>query len=160
MSEPNLNLAGRLAETFVVSKLTMVLILGITVIGLIAIIITPREENPQIIVPAAEVTVAMPGASALEVEELILTPLEGILSEMPGVDHIYGTAMNSVGIVTVQFEVGENKEQSLVKLYDRVLHNQHRLPAGSSVPLIKSIDVDDVPILTVTLSNVSAYGTD
>jgi multidrug efflux pump subunit AcrB len=153
MTEPHLNFAGRLAGAFIVSKLTMIFILGITAVGILAIMVTPREENPQIVVPAAEVSVTLPGASALEVEERIVTPLEGVLSGMTGVDHTYGVAMNSVGVVTVQFKVGEDKEKSLVKLYDRVLHNRHRLPSGAGEPLVKSVDVDDVPILAITLAS-------
>lgn len=120
-----------------------------------ALVLTPREENPQIIVPSAQVTVTMPGASSLEVEKLIVTPLEGILSEIEGVDHTYGVAMNSAGIVTVQFEAGQNKEDSLVKVYDRLLVNRHRLPAQASEPLIRSLDVDDIAVVAVTLTSSS-----
>ncbi|MCD6224197.1 MAG: efflux RND transporter permease subunit, partial [Deltaproteobacteria bacterium] len=139
-----LNIAGRIAETFVTSKLTILFIIACILIGAFALNFTPREENPQIIVPGADVFVTMPGASAEEVEELIVTPLEGFLSEIPGVDHTYGMAMNSFGMVTVQFEVGEDKEDSLVKLYDKVLWSRSRLPKDASDPVVKSIDVDDV----------------
>ena len=148
-----LNIAGRIAETFVTSKLTILFIIACILIGAFALNFAPREENPQIIVPGADVFVTMPGASAEEVEELIITPLEGILREMPGVDHTYGMAMNSFGMVTVQFEVGEDKEDSLVKLYDKVLWSRSRLPKDASDPVVKSIDVDDVPIVTVTLAS-------
>ena len=148
-----LNIAGRIAETFVVSKLTILFVIACILIGAFALNFTPREENPQIIVPGADVFVTMPGASAEEVEELIVTPLEGILSEMPGVDHTYGMAMNSFGMVTVQFDVGEDKEDSLVKLYDKVFWSRSRLPKNASEPVVKSLDVDDVPIVTVTLSS-------
>ncbi len=112
MSTPKLNIAGRLAQTFITSKLTIVFIIGVALMGVIAILQTPREENPQIVVPGAMVTVMLPGASAAEVESLIVTPLEGILSELPGVDHTAGIAQNSVGMVQVQFKVGEPKEES------------------------------------------------
>lgn len=153
MSDPKLNSAGRLADLFVTSKLTVLFMLGCALIGLLAVVLTPREENPQIIVPSAEVRVALPGASANEVEELVIRPLEGIVKQIAGVDHTYATALNSVGVLVVQFKVGENKEASLVKLYDRVLGQRDLFPAGSGEPLIRSVDVDDVPIVTVTLAS-------
>ncbi len=153
MSEGRRNLAGWLAEVFITSRLTSLFMLASLALGLLAVAFTPREENPQIVVPGAELFVTLPGASALEVEQLLVNPLEGIVREIPGVDHTYATALNSLAIVTVQFEVGEDKEKSLVKLYDRVLGNRDRLPDDASEPLIKSVDVDDVPIVTVTLAS-------
>lgn len=153
MSDAPLNLAGRLAKAFITSKLTGVLVLGITILGVMAALLTPREENPQILVPGAVVSVSLPGASSAEVEELIVTPLEGILSEMTGVDHTYGFARNSAGVVQVMFKVGQPKEGSLVKLYDRVMANRGRLPADAGAPLVKAVDADDVPIVTVTLAS-------
>jgi len=122
-------------------------------LGGLAVTLTPREENPQIIVPGAQVYVSLPGATAAEIEQLIVNPLEGLIRELPGVDHTYATALNSQAIVMVQFDVGEDKDRSLAKLYDRILGNQDRLPLDASSPLIKSIDVDDVPIVTVTLAS-------
>jgi len=119
----------------------------------VAILQTPREGNPQIVVPAAAVTVVLPGASSAEVEELVVTPLEGILKEIPGVDHVESTARNSVATVQVQFEVGEPKEESLVKLYDRVLASRGSLPSDAGAPVVQSIDVDDIPIVTFTLAS-------
>jgi multidrug efflux pump subunit AcrB len=153
MNEPRLNLAGRLAQTFITSKLTIVFIIVVALMGVAAVLQTPREENPQIVVPAALVSVSLPGASAAEVAELIVTPLEGILGEISGVDHIEGTSQNSLGLVEVQFKVGQPKEESLVKLYDRVLASRSRLPADAGTPLVQSIDADDVPIVTVTLAS-------
>lgn len=127
--------------------------LSCVLLGVMAILLTPREENPQIVVPGAEIFVSMPGATPDEIEELVINPLEGIIREISGVDHTYATALNSVGVVSVQFEVGLDKEQSLVKLYDRVLGKQDQLPADASVPLIRSVDVDDVPILAITLAS-------
>ena len=155
MNKQPRNLAYMLSEMFVTSKLTILSVIAVSTFGIIAVFLTPREENPQIIVPSAQITVQMPGASALEVEQLIVTPLEGILSELSGVDHTYGVAMNSVGVVTVQFKAGQNKEASLVKLYDRVIHNRDRMPDGASEPLIKSLDVDDMAVVTVTLASMS-----
>lgn len=153
MSQPRLNFAGRLAQTFITSKLTIVFIIAVALMGVVAVLQTPREENPQIVVPAALVTVSFPGASAAEVEELLVTPLEGILKEIPGVDHIDSTARNSVAAIQVQFKVGQPKEESLVKLYDRVLASRGRLPSDAGTPVVQSIDADDVPIVTVTLAS-------
>lgn len=153
MSDPKLNSAGRLANLFATSKLTVLFMLACALLGLLAVTLTPREENPQIVVPGAQVWVALPGASAEEVEELVIRPLEGIVKQIAGVDHTYATAVNSMGVLMVQFKVGEDKEQSLVKLYDRVLGQRDRLPVGAGEPLIRSVDVDDVPIVTVTLAS-------
>jgi multidrug efflux pump subunit AcrB len=153
MNDKSHNLAYRLSEMFVTSKLTILTILAVSIFGIIAIFLTPREENPQIVIPSAQITVQLPGASALEVEELIVTPLEGIVGEILGVDHTYGTAMNSVGVVTVQFKAGENREDALVKLYNRVLSNLHRMPENAVEPLIKSLDVDDIAIVAITLAS-------
>ena len=92
MTEAPLNLAGRLARTFITSKLTTVFLLAALLLGALAVLLTPREENPQIVVPGAMVTVALPGATAEEVDRLVVAPLEGVLSEMTGLDHSYGTA--------------------------------------------------------------------
>jgi len=146
-------LRGFLAKHFITSKLTLVFIIAVALMGVVAVLQTPREENPQIIVPAAAVMVGLPGASASEVESLVVTPLEGILSELPGVDHIESTSRNSQGIVQVQFKVGESKEQSLVKLYDRVMASRAWLPADATTPLVQSVDADDVPIVTFTLAS-------
>jgi multidrug efflux pump subunit AcrB len=153
MRDRSFNLAGKIAEYFIASKLTILFILICILSGLIAIMLTPREENPQILVPAAEVFVSMPGVSSEEIEELILNPLEGAISELTGVDHIYGNAMNSACLIVVEFDVGNDKEESLTKLYDKILRTQSLLPPGASQPLVKSIDVDDVPIVTITLAS-------
>jgi multidrug efflux pump subunit AcrB len=151
-NDPALNLAGRIAAYFIGSKLTLLIMLFAFLGGMFAFLVTPREENPKIVVPAANVIVTKPGASPKEVEQLIVKPLEAILQGLAGIDHTYGLAMDSVGVVTVQFRVGQPKEESLVKLYDRIMSNIDRLPAGTHQPLVKPIDVDDVPILTISLS--------
>lgn len=155
MNDRKLSIAGTLTEIFVTSRLTVLFIMACILFGALSIALTPRDENPQILVPGAEVLVALPGASAEEVERLVIRPLEGIVKQINGVDHTYATAVNSMGVLMVQFEVGEDKEKSLVKLYDRVLGQRNQLPAESSEPLIRSIDVDDVPIVTVTLASES-----
>lgn len=148
----SLNLAGRVARYFINSKLTLLIMLFAFLAGVFAFLVTPREENPKIVVPAANVIVHKPGASPEEVQQLIIKPLEAILQGLAGVDHTYGMAMNSMGVVSVQFKVGQNKEDSLVKLYDRIMSNLDRMPPGTLQPLVKPADVDDVPILTISLS--------
>jgi len=153
-----LNIAGRFGKAAMFSNLTPMLSLLIFLIGALALMVTPREENPTIDVPAANVIVQMQGASPEEVQNLILRPLEMILREMTGVDHTYGIALDSQAVVTVMFRVGEDKEASLVKLYDRIMHNLDRLPAGASEPLVKPLDVDDVPVSVITLSSGAMDG--
>ena len=149
----NLGIAGQLAKYFIDSRLTVLIIIFAFLAGITAFLITPREENPQIIVPAANIIVAKPGASPDEVEQLIIKPLESILQGMRGVEHTYGIATDSMGVVTVQFNVGEDKEDSLVKLYDHIMSNIDRIPPGTEQPLVKPVDVDNVPILTISLSS-------
>jgi len=156
--EMHLNIAGRLGKAAMDSNLTPIISILIFLIGLVALFITPREENPQIDVPAANVIVQMHGASPEEVLNLVVRPLEMVLSEITGVDHTFGTAMESMGVVTVMFKVGEDKEISLVKLYDRLMHNLDRIPPGASEPLVKPLDVDDVPIVVLTISSPELDG--
>ncbi|MBI5177802.1 MAG: efflux RND transporter permease subunit, partial [Nitrospinae bacterium] len=151
MQGKRLNLAGRMARYFIDSRLTVLIMAGTVLFGLFALIATPREENPQITVPAANVFVQYPGASAEEVEEHIAKPLEAKLWEIPGVEDVYSIARDSLAIVTVKFYVGQDKEASLVKLYDKLMSNMDIKPAGALDPVVKPIDVDDVPVVAVTL---------
>ncbi|MFZ2950083.1 MAG: efflux RND transporter permease subunit [Desulfuromonadaceae bacterium] len=153
MIESKRNIAGRLTEIFVSSKLTVLFILACALMGVIAVVMTSREENPQIEVPGAVVQVLLPGATSDEVEERVIRPLEGIVKQIPGVDHTYATAMNSMGMLSVQFKVSQNKEKALINLYDRVLGERDRLPAEAGVPMIRSADADDVPIVSITLAS-------
>jgi multidrug efflux pump subunit AcrB len=155
-AESAMNLAGKLAKGFLTSKLTALFILAVTLTGLLALVVTPREYNPQIVVPAANIIVAKPGASATEIHNLVVKPLEAIMNAQSGVDHTFGYATNDFGLVTVQFRVGENQEDSLVKLYNQLMQNWDRIPPGAMEPMVKPINVDDVPIMTLTLSS-SAY---
>jgi len=151
-----MNLAGKLAKGFLTSKLTALFILAVTLTGLLALVVTPREYNPQIVVPAANIIVAKPGASATEIHNLVVKPLEAIMNAQSGVDHTFGYATNDFGLVTVQFKVGESQEDSLVKLYNQLMQNMDKVPPGAMEPMVKPINVDDVPIMTLTLSS-SAY---
>ncbi len=158
MSESNqtMNIAGRLAKTFLLSKITAMIMLAITLVGLVAMMVTPREYNPQIVVPAANIMVAKPGATADEVENMIVKPLEAIMNAQAGVKHTFGYAVNDYGVVTVQFDVGQDQEKSLVKLYNQLMQNMDRMPPGAMQPVVKPINVDDVPIMTLTLASTRA----
>jgi len=147
-----LNISGKITQYFINSQLTVLLMAATTILGLFALWFTPREENPQIVVPAANVMVMLPGASAREVEELVAKKLEAKLWEIPGVEDVYSVSMNSMAVVTVKFFVGQDKERSLVKLYDKLMSNMDFAPPGASQPLVKPIDVDDVPIVAITFS--------
>jgi multidrug efflux pump subunit AcrB len=148
-----MNVAGKLARAFLTSKITALMILAVSLTGMLALLVTPREYNPQIVVPAANIIVAKPGASATEIRNLVVKPLEAIMNAQSGVDHTYGYASNDFGVVTVQFKVGENQEDSLVKMYNQLMQNIDRIPPGAMEPLVKPINVDDVPILTLTLAS-------
>jgi multidrug efflux pump subunit AcrB len=154
-----LNISGKITQYFINSQLTVLLMAATAILGIFALIYTPREENPQITVPAANVMVMFPGASAKEVEEQFAKKLEAKLWEIPGVEDVYSVSMNSMALVTVKFYVGQDKERSMVKLYDKLMSNRDVAPPGASQPLVKPIDVDDVPIVAITLSAApgSAY---
>ncbi|MCU7842078.1 MAG: efflux RND transporter permease subunit [Candidatus Thiodiazotropha sp. (ex Troendleina suluensis)] len=151
MSLPRLNLPGRLARAFIESRLTLLLMLSLLFFGLIGLTFTPREENPQIIVPAAEISIELPGALPEEVEHRLLTPLEAELLAIDGVKHVYGHAFDGKAVVQIEFEVGEDKERALVRLYDRVF--RFDLPADAKAQHIRAVDVDDVPVFTLTLTS-------
>ena len=151
--EEVMNLAGKMARSFLTSKLTALFILAVTLTGMLALVVTPREYNPQIVVPAANIIVAKPGASPSEIQNLVVKPLEAIMNAQSGVDHTFGYATNDFGLVTVQFKVGESQEDSLVKLYNQLMQNMDRVPPGAMQPIVRPINVDDVPIMTLTLAS-------
>src|ERR1043166_4260957 len=148
--EPHLGLAGRIAREFIDSKLTPVLVVTSVLLGAAAVIMLPREEEPQIKVPMIDVLVSMPGCSAKEVEERATRPMEKLLWEIPGVEYIYSTSRPGEGFAIVRFKVGEDVEKSLVKLNQKLQSNFDRIPPGVSHPLIKPKSIDDVPILALT----------
>ena len=150
-------LSGRIAALFIGSKLTPLIMLGALLLGLFAIIVTPREEEPQIIVPMADVWLPFPGASAKIVEEQLTKPFERKLSEIKGVEYVYSISRPGGALIIVRFYVGQPMEQSLVDLYDKLMSNQDLLPPGAEPFLVKPKDVNDVPIVTVTLSS-QRYG--
>jgi multidrug efflux pump subunit AcrB len=142
--------AGRMASVFIDSKLTPIIVAASLLLGLFAILMLPREEEPQIKVPMIDVMVAMPGADARDVENRVTRPMEKLLWEIPGVEYIYSTAMPGANLTIVRFQVGEDLEKSLVKLNQKLQTNFDRIPLGVSFPLIKPRTIDDVPILALT----------
>ncbi|MGZ8899563.1 MAG: efflux RND transporter permease subunit [Limisphaerales bacterium] len=149
-SKIELGLAGRMARAFIDSKLTPLVVITSVLLGAAAILLLPREEEPQIKVPMIDVLVSMPGATAQEVEERATRPMEKLLWEMPGVEYIYSTSRPGESLAIVRFKVGEDMEKSLVKLNQKLQSNFDRIPHGVSPPLIKPRSIDDVPILALT----------
>ncbi|MCF6211664.1 MAG: efflux RND transporter permease subunit [Gammaproteobacteria bacterium] len=148
-----MGISGRIAKAFLTTEITPLLaILGL-LLGAFAVMVTPREEEPQINVTFANVFVAFPGASSSEVEHLVSTPAEQVLSEIDGIKHVYSVSMPGQAILTVQFKVGEDRTQAIVRLYNAIYSNQDWLPLGLGVaqPIIKPMGIDDVPIATLTL---------
>lgn len=146
-----LNNAGLLAKKFINSKLTLLLILTTLLFGALALVFTPRTYNPEIIVPVVNVAVSRPGSHADEMLNQIVRPLEGLMASIPGVEHTYGMAVNDNAMVTVRFKVGEAEEQSLVKVYNQINSNINRMPPGTMMPLIQSVSLYDIPLLTIAL---------
>ncbi|MDP1768942.1 MAG: efflux RND transporter permease subunit [Nitrospirota bacterium] len=153
----HVGLSGRLAGLFIGSKLTPLILLGALLLGLFAVVVTPREEEPQIVVPMADVFLSFPGASAKVVEEQLTKPFERKISEIRGVEYVYSISRPSGVLIIVRFYVGEPMEQSLVDLYDKLMSNQDLFPPGAGTFLVKPRDINDVPIVTVTLSS-DRYG--
>jgi multidrug efflux pump subunit AcrB len=146
-----LGVSGRLAHSFINSRLTPLFILSSVLLGVFSVIRLPREEEPQIIVPMVDVFVGMPGASAREVEERVTKPMEKLLWEIPGVEYIYSTSSPGSALTIVRFKVGEDEEKSIVKLNQKMFANFDLIPPGATQPLIKPRSIDDVPILALTL---------
>jgi len=142
--------AGRVARMFIDSKLTPLIILASVLLGVFAVLMLPREEEPQIKVPMVDVLVTMPGAGAKEVEERVTRPMEKLLWEIPGVEYIYSTSSEGQSLAIVRFKVGEDMDSSLVKLNQKLQSNYDKIPHGVSQPLIKAWSIDDVPILCLT----------
>ncbi len=149
--EPRFGFAGRLAAFFIDSKLTPIAIIASILLGLFAVLALPREEEPQIKVPMIDVMVAMPGATAAEVENRVTRPMEKLLWEIPGVEYLYSTSSPGGSIVIVRYQVGTDIEAALVRLNQKLQGNYDRIPQGVAPPLVKPRTIDDVPILALTL---------
>ena len=144
-------LSGNIAKAFLQSKLTILLMVAFLLIGGYATMLIPREEEPQIQVPMADIFIGYPGASPKEVETKVAAPMEKIISNIKGVEYVYSTSMNGQVMLIVQFFVGEDVERSMVKLYTELMKHMDVMPQGVTMPLIKTRSIDDVPVLGFTL---------
>ncbi|WP_457677083.1 efflux RND transporter permease subunit [Thiolapillus sp.] len=147
----NLGIAGRTARFFINSPLSPLLYITMFLLGLAGLIMTPRQEDPQISVPLIDLFVQYPGAPVEEVASLAIQPLERMMWEIQGVKHVYSVSQRGGGMVTVQFEVGEEMEPSLVKVNEQLASNMDKIPNGVSPPLVQAKGIDDVPVVTLTL---------
>ncbi len=145
--------SGRVAGRFQDTQITPLLAVVGLLLGLFAILVTPREEDPQIDVTFANIFIPFPGASPAEIEHLVATPAEQVMSEIDGVEHVYSSSQPGMAVLTVQYRVGEDRTQAIVRLYNKVFSNQDWLPKNLGVgqPLIKPKGIDDVPVVTLTL---------
>ncbi len=151
MKNIDLGIAGNITKKFITSKLTPLFLLASILIGLAAIVLTPKEEEPQIVVPMIDVFIPYPGASAKEVERKISTRFEKLLWEIKGVEYVYSTSRPGMSLIIARFKVGEDMEDALVRLYDKLMSNMDKLPPGAMQPLVKPMDINDVPIISLTL---------
>lgn len=154
-SPPAPGLAGRLAAYFIDSKLTPIAVIASILLGLFAVLMLPREEEPQIKVPMVDVFVAMPGASPAEVENRLTRPMEKLLWEIPGVEYLYATSSPGQALVIVRFVVGTDIEAALIRLNQKLQANYDRIPLGVSPPIVKPRTIDDVPVLALTLHSAT-----
>jgi multidrug efflux pump subunit AcrB len=146
-----MGISGRVAQAFLRSKLTPLVTVASLAVGLLGMLATPREEEPQISVPMIDVIAALPGASPQEAENLLGRGLEQRMLEIPGVDHVYTMAGDGYAMVTVRFRVGEDQERSITKVHAKLAGAMDRAPAGALPPVVKARSIDDVPVLTLTL---------
>jgi multidrug efflux pump subunit AcrB len=146
-----LGIAGRLAHAFINSKLTPLFIAASLAIGIFAVAIIPREEDPQILVPMLDITTAMPGASPAEIEQRVSLPIEMLVHQISGVEYVYSISSPGQSLVIVRFLVGTPQEDALIKVYSKLYSNFDSMPPGVTQPLIKARSIDDVPILALTL---------
>ncbi len=146
-----IGISGRIARAFINSKLTPLIVIASLLLGVFAVLVTPREEEPQIVVPMIDVMVGYSGATSEEVESRVTRPIEQLLWEIKGVEYVYSIAKPGSNLTIVRFYVGENMEDSIVKVYNKLMSHYDIIPAGVSQPLVKPKSIDDVPILTLTL---------
>lgn len=151
LDENNLGIAGRIARLFINSPVTPLLMFAFLGLGLLGLMFTPRQEDPQISVPMVDIFFQYPGASAEQVVSLAVNPLERMISEVPGIRHVYSAGSRGQGMVTARFKVGEDFSDSIVKVHDKIQSNMDKIPPGVSMPLVKPVGTDDVPVVTVTL---------
>jgi len=155
------NIAGILARNFLNNPLTAILAFAILALGYISLEVMPREEDPQIAVSGGSIIIPMPGASPDEIDNAVLKPLERRISEIKGIKDIYSTAMHNVGMLNIQYKIGEDRESSNLKLYDKVMQNMDSIPGGAMMPIVKPFDIDiDVPIVTIAFYKKKELGID
>jgi multidrug efflux pump subunit AcrB len=143
--------SGRVAHYFINNKLTLLFIITSLILGVFAVIMTPREEDPQIRVPMVDIILPMPGASPQEVEQRVVTPMEKLMWEIPNVEYVYSTSSADMGLVIVRFKVNSSEDTALLKIYDKVAGHMNEMPKGAMMPLIKMHSINDVPVLALTL---------
>ncbi len=160
VQHPSLGVSGRIAAYFQAARITPLLALVALLLGVFAVLVTPREEEPQINVTMANVLIPFPGASVRDVEQMVAGPAEQVLAQIAGIEHVYSVSRPGLAVLTVQYKVGVPRMEALVRLYDTVNSNADWLPKGLGVqePIIKPKGIDDVPIVTLTLYSKSAGG--
>ncbi|HEX4859220.1 MAG TPA: efflux RND transporter permease subunit, partial [Usitatibacteraceae bacterium] len=161
-SRPTLGISGRIAAAFQTAQITPLLALVALLLGLFAVLVTPREEEPQINVTMANVLVPFPGASVRDVEQMVAVPAEQVLAQIVGTEHVMSVSRPGMAIITVQFKVGVPRETALTRLYDAVHSNSDWLPRGLGAldPVVKPKGIDDVPIVALTLTGKQASAAD
>ena len=147
---PRRGMAGSIAAFFIESKLTPLIIVASLLLGAFAVVMTPREEEPQIKVPMIDVFVQAPGLTAKEVEQRVTGPMERLLWEIPGVEYVYSTSRPGMSMAIVRYLVGQDEEDSILKTYNKLYANFDKIPPGVTPPLVKPRSIDDVPILALT----------
>jgi multidrug efflux pump subunit AcrB len=150
------SLAIRIVQKFLYSNLSILLLVLSVALGAVALLVTPREEEPQIVVPLADVIVNFPGRSAAETEQLVATRLEKLLYQIDGVEYVYSMSRAGQCVVTVRFYVGEDREKSLIKLYNKIQQNTDIIPAGVTGWVVKPVEIDDVPVVTLALTSATS----
>lgn len=150
------NLLSAIVRAFLDSSLSVILIVFSLVIGAAALLATPREEDPQIVVPLADVHVSFPGHSAAETEQLVATPLERVLYQIDGVEYVYSMSRDNGAVITVRFHVGQDRERSLVKLFKKLDENRDVVPPGVAGWIVKPVEIDDVPVVTLAVRGMEA----
>ena len=149
---------SKIVRIFLESNLSIILIVFSVIAGVAALLVTPREEDPQIVVPLADIYVNFPGHSASEVEQLVSTPLERVLYQIDGVEYVYSMSRENQAIITVRFFVGQDRERSLVKLFKKLDEYRDQIPPGVTGWVMKPVEIDDVPITTLTLKGAGHDG--
>ena len=154
-----LGIAGGIAHTFIRSKLTPLFVVAALILGAFSLVAIPREEEPQIVVPMIDIFVQLPGASSAEVDQRVSSPLERLIRNIPGVEYVYSTSQPGMSMVTARFYVGQQEDEAITQTYKVLNGAADRMPPGASQPLVKVRSINDVPIMTLTLSGANYNST-